>query len=520
LLLSLLIFAAATLGAPLQTPAGSRDPLDELTSWVARNDNPQSPPDTNQLSLLVTLVADVRMTQVVVPARRPAALLVLLDLAAFAPRLPTHQDGRSYAPRTAREQASDLGFDALEHALDLDLLGACTWLATEVLSQPATQPAPRRRAALDLLRSRHEPITLIPIMSSARDDDRGVRDAAMTALEGWDDDGVHRFMLQQLERGRTRRAWISNLVVYRHFARVKLDPEGSIAKAVRDYAQREATSEDWRQATGGVRLLAALDDANAIPVLIESLSQWLDRRALGQGSKRVEGDIERNLRLRTGSNLGLHPDRWARWWRSRAGGTSAHDPEPNAVTRAGFFGLHPWTDRVVFVIDRSGSMAGRFHSSGDGAPETSRYAEALRQMNNLLRDLGPQTKFRVVLFESSTHVWRDTLQIASDANREAAQHWCEYQNPDGGTALRSAIEEVMRLDKKGEPDLKRLEEDTVIVLCDGETQDGSNWVRPLLERVNGEACLVFHCVQIGSAGDGSLQRLAELSGGEFVQVDG
>jgi hypothetical protein len=59
----------------------------------------------------------------------------------------------------------------------------------------------------------------------------------------------------------------------------------------------------------------------------------------------------------------------------------------------------------------------------------------------------------------------------------------------------------------------------VIVLCDGETAESQQWVRPLLERVNQDACLVFHCVQIGSAGDGTLQRLAELSGGEFVQVE-
>jgi hypothetical protein len=78
----------------------------------------------------------------------------------------------------------------------------------------------------------------------------------------------------------------------------------------------------------------------------------------------------------------------------------------------------------------------------------------------------------------------------------------------------------MEVDSRGRLNLAALEADTVIVLCDGATSEGAGWVRPLLRRVNDQARLVFHTVQLGESGDGTLQLLAEETGGEFVRVDG
>ena len=78
----------------------------------------------------------------------------------------------------------------------------------------------------------------------------------------------------------------------------------------------------------------------------------------------------------------------------------------------------------------------------------------------------------------------------------------------------------MHLMPDGMPDLAVLEADTVIVLCDGETEEGPGWVEPFLRSVNQRARVVFHCVRIGAAGDGTLEKLAGGSGGDFVRVDG
>ena len=93
-----------------------------------------------------------------------------------------------------------------------------------------------------------------------------------------------------------------------------------------------------------------------------------------------------------------------------------------------------------------------------------------------------------------------------------------YRGPQGTTELEPAVREALRLDREGRPDLSELEADTVVVLCDGATAEGPAWVAPLLSGPNQEACVVFHCVQIGGGGDGTLEALAEGTGGTFVSV--
>ena len=76
------------------------------------------------------------------------------------------------------------------------------------------------------------------------------------------------------------------------------------------------------------------------------------------------------------------------------------------------------------------------------------------------------------------------------------------------------------MDDRGDPDMERLEADTIVVLCDGETERGPRWVQPTLERVLPHHPLVFHCVLLGGRGDGTLRALAEGSGGSYLRVGG
>ncbi len=59
----------------------------------------------------------------------------------------------------------------------------------------------------------------------------------------------------------------------------------------------------------------------------------------------------------------------------------------------------------------------------------------------------------------------------------------------------------------------------MIVLCDGETAEGPSWVGPFLRRVNDDARIVFHSVQLGQGGDGTLELLASQTGGDFQRVE-
>ena len=77
----------------------------------------------------------------------------------------------------------------------------------------------------------------------------------------------------------------------------------------------------------------------------------------------------------------------------------------------------------------------------------------------------------------------------------------------------------MGLRTDGSLDLDRLQADTVIVLCDGFKTGGSAWILPILRTVNSRSRLVIHSVLIGGQSDGSLELLAEETGGDFVRID-
>ena len=408
------------------------------------------------------------------------------------------------------ERVRVLGREALEMQLARDpKLGA--WLASDVLAL-RSQPLRRRVAAARLLEGRYLPATQLALFGCALEEEPELRGAAMRALAGWPAEAVHRFMLDQLERLDEQPGWVERSTLLAHFEAVRIPEQSPLAAPLIARIRRGTLGTDWREAFRSIRILRALPDDPAVPALIAALSTWTDRRAEGAGSLRIEYELLRELRARSGRDLGAHPERWMTWWKVRS--TAGDDPgRAERLSRAEFFGLRPATDRVVFVIDRSGSMKSDFSTT------RSRYGEACAQMLAFLRTLGPRARFNVVLFSGEIDAWKPSLQPATEGNLGGVERWLRYQSPHGGTFLRPAIEHVLELDSRGRPDLARLEADSVVVLCDGATSEGPVWIARLLERVNDDACLAFHGVRIGPRGDGALELLAELSGGEFVEVD-
>jgi len=497
--LSLLLSSAVLLGpaagavtAQRAAEKRAREPITALERWT--NQLRRNGPDVgrDEVQRLEQLVADVRMLQIASPELRRPAVLALLDLAGVrtTEELRTRRtnafEGSRVGLQTDRLRA--FGREALAAILAADTEGKLTdWLALEVLSRPNVQSAERRIAALRMLDGLHRPSTLLPIFACAIDEERDVRDAAMDALVGWQTDAVHRFMLRQLERASENPGWISRRSVRAHFATEAIDPTSPAGRELFAYASQRLLASEWRESFHALQLLAAVQDDPAVPALIEALAVWGARREQGGGSRRIESELLRELERRSGRRIGNHPERWAAWWKVKRSGAIPPESADSARrrTKADFFGLRPVTDRVVFVIDRSGSMTAPFGPHGN-----TRYGEAIGQMLDFLRELGPKTRFRVVLFSNEPEIWKDRLQPASESNLKAVERWLRYHSPRGGTMLRPAIEEVLRL----------------------------GWIAGLLERANDDACLAFHCVQIGRGSDGALEALAQGSGGDFVEV--
>jgi uncharacterized protein with von Willebrand factor type A (vWA) domain len=243
--------------------------------------------------------------------------------------------------------------------------------------------------------------------------------------------------------------------------------------------------------------------------LIQGLGVW-STRTIG-GTKRIRHEYQRTLSRMTGHDYGLDATTWARWWQVAVAGGALPEAPPAERTEATFYGLRPASDRILFLIDRSGSMRERHEVRG------TRFEDAVDRLLYTLRDLGPETRFGVVLFNARGHRFSAELEPADADTLERLERWATDLGPDGGTNLQSGLRAALPGLEQGELLPSAVPYDTVVVLCDGETESAS-WVAPWLAKYNLDARVVFHCVNIGGTPGGVLEALAGGSGGNFLSV--
>ncbi|MDZ4772768.1 MAG: hypothetical protein SGI72_06490 [Planctomycetota bacterium] len=493
------------------------DPIQKLQVLIARLRDHRVQLAGQTIADAKGLLADARLLWSIDESRAKDAALVMLDVAGLYIDATTD-------PKNATPEAELR--DAALATIEAHFEGAFgRWLVAEVFALPQSQPVVRRLAVARILETRNVPSAKLALLSATLESDPRIVRASRRALVGWSDDAVHGYFIGLLDRAVAKRdpsgAWLAE----KHFSSVHFDEKSRMSTQYTLLVRTDLVSDDWRVASRAIALQAPISNEIAVPALIEALSTWKARAANGAQSLRVRFELQRALRARSGRAFGVEPEEWRVWWaymRSGARGVAPQTGVPQEKTEASFFGIRPASDRVVFVIDRSGSMN---YALGEvtgprGEVGRKRWVEAQRQLFDFLDSIGPKAKFDVVLFHSIPEVWRGELVVADKRNLDGLKEWLKFQTPNGGTQLRAGVETAVHVGADGRVDLSQLEADTAIVLCDGETEEGAEWVNPFLERFLPETRLVFHGVQLGNKGDETLARLAKGSRGDFVKIDG
>lgn len=447
-----------------------------------------------------------------------ASLPVLMDLAMWnLDKRPARADylggrDRMIVRRGARDQIDA----ALATSWSVPVL---KWMADEVLVRKG-EPLRRRYLALDYALEHHSAPGQMALLMVGRDETDPLWPVAMDALVTWPGEAVDSFLVSRLgkkfERDSKRHPYTMLL------RRIQENPEPLGERATDQLVDRlkvSLLSTDWRETSRAIEVARGLPTERGVPLLLDALSAWTRREQSGGGSRRILDDVVRELRQISGRSIGRNPKNWITWWIAVRQGRAelpggALEPDEQK-TEATFFGLRPMTDQVTFIIDRSGSMQTEW-----GTTEHNRFEEAVDQMMRFLQAAGPMTRFNVILFSdeplrSSPHLVRATARNLTRARSSLLE-----RIPEGGTNLRPAVELAFRLDSDGNVDPTRLEADTIVILCDGETAEGRGWVKPLLDRVQGVARVRIHCVLVGVKGDGTLEDLAEGTGGDFLRIGG
>jgi Mg-chelatase subunit ChlD len=493
--------------------AVDEDTLKELRVWTLRARRNRDGLDREERSTVRKLLQGTRALGRSSPDEELDRALLELAGVRWLPGQRT-EDGRESARILADWAETELRARLVAAPEDFGTWLAETILAADGRATGASRSMERERkiVAARLLAGRHLAPTRGMLLVTARSESTELREAALDALAGWPDPVVHQFFFEALEESGKG---IHDLARHLELVGDELGP--GARDRLRLLCGRLYLDGEWRRAARAGKLVGNLATDEAVPILMEALAVWHRRAEEGGGSRRILGEIVRELQRLSGRSIGDEPDRWRRWWQAVEEGRvdlpADLEEKGQLVSSASFFGLRAATENVVFVIDRSGSMDGVFTTDG-----RTRYQEAIEQFLRFLEQAGEKTRFALVLFSDDGDRWHSGLVRATGANLEQAHEWLDRNGPEGGTRLFEGLRAALRLDRRGRLSPERLEADTVIVLCDGATDEGPEWVRPWLRRENEVAQVVFHCVEIGHRGKGTLEALAAGSGGDFIRV--
>jgi predicted nucleic acid-binding Zn-ribbon protein len=277
---------------------------------------------------------------------------------------------------------------------------------------------------------------------------------------------------------------------------------------------------NWDMTAGAIQVMRLIHEKRAIPAVIDFLNR--------EDIKRLRDDAHAALKSLTGLKHGPYYDPWAKWWEDQGDlfqmpekPVSGGDPseEQAGVT---FYGIHTFSDRILFILDVSGSMDQAPKAGPDGGEQQQKIAAARKELIGAIDGMNDGDRFNVLFFNHQVVPWQGKMAEASNSTRRRAKKWINDQAPQGGTNIHDALEAGfgMALRATGEPLL-----DTIYFLTDGKPTAGKiQDAAKILEEVeqwNRTARLTIHVV--GLRGDPKhppdevfLQALANLGKGKFV----
>ena len=235
-----------------------------------------------------------------------------------------------------------------------------------------------------------------------------------------------------------------------------LEPLMNLTKR-REYAQRYG----FRRCV--VDAVAKYPDKTAIDFLVDRLEQ---------SDGQLKYEMALNLQKMTGKDFGGIATDWRSWWQknrddfvfsSRVQASQsvalkvAPKPIPWDEPRPSFYGMTIYAKRVVFVIDRSGSMNSTVNSE-------TRLAKAQQELQKAIKALTESDHFNIVAFDDRMEVFQTKLVQATDGNKLDGIRFGYGLQPRGDTACYEPLK--MGLDASNDLEL-------MLFLSDGEPNAGA-----------------------------------------------
>ncbi len=280
--------------------------------------------------------------------------------------------------------------------------------------------------------------------------------------------------------------------------------------------------------------------------------------ALGRAGGRTVDDIVEALVLLTGRKLPAAAAAWEEWWKTAGpsfrgpkdppgGGPAAGgDAPPGGAppgpstdadgNRVSFYGIETRSDRMLFVLDFSGSMT---FPGSDTDANRKKIDVLYEEIRRTIAGLPDGAKFNLVGFSNDVRVWKKGGAVRDGKTAKEAVEWIEKQKVVGSTNIYDAMETSFRMmgvgaaaDKSYAPAY-----DTIFFMTDGVPTSGKVTDKTVIlgevRRWNEGRKIRVHVVGMGGKKKGGhpggggaggpddidkefLTKLAEQNGGQVV----
>ncbi len=322
------------------------------------------------------------------------------------------------------------------------------------------------------------------------------------------------------------------------------DPTGDVL-ALRDQVFGKLDELLVRDKVWQVRNAAAFALANckckaAIPVLIRGLDAELGRK---KDPWAMDMRLHRLLEGLTGQSVvhgSIAP--WKEFWAKEGAGfkvqpkLAAGEAPPLADKYEKFFKIDVESDRVLFVLDFSGSMAEpiTLQARTTAAPAgqtTTKAALVVSELEKLIMSLPDGTLINLVVFSDEVRVWRQegnrpALVKLDDGSRDdLVANFLRNLRPSGATNIYGALDKALEFSGRGIHD-KYYDTafDTLYVITDGAPTAGpitdKDEIRRRVRETNRLRRIAINCITFGDKNDTDFLRpMAEENGGRHVHIE-
>jgi hypothetical protein len=293
-----------------------------------------------------------------------------------------------------------------------------------------------------------------------------------------------------------------------------------------------------------VRSAAAFSLANTkckavVPALIRGLEAELQRK---QDPWAMDVRLHKLLEGLTGQNVvrgSIAP--WKAFW-AKEGPSFTVRPEvpgqsePVADKYERFFNLEVLSDRVLFVLDFSGSMAEpvQLQARTTGAPggeKTTKAQIVVAELKKIIMSLPDGALVNFVVFSDDVRVWRQEgghpalVRLDDESRDDLLGTFLDCLRPSGSTNLYDALDTALDFGGRGLFDKYYAAAfDTLYVISDGAPTAGpivdKDEIRRRVREANQLRKIAIHCITFGDKNDTDfLKPMAEENGGRHIHVE-